>query len=106
MAELLRKGYPQDVTDEEWAFVLPYLLLSREDSLSRKHSLRELLNGVRYIVRTGNQWRYMPKIPSYAAHTYPDIETLQQPCATLTGFPFYRTSKPEVGNMHALRVWV
>ena len=49
-----RGGYPQDVTDEEWSFVLPHLLLSREDSRSRKHNLRELCNGVRYIVRTGN----------------------------------------------------
>ncbi len=30
MGEVDRKGYPQDVTDEEWAFVLPYLLLSRK----------------------------------------------------------------------------
>jgi transposase len=48
------------VGDEEWEFVLPYLLLSREDSLSRQHSLRELFNRVRYIVKTGNQWRPMP----------------------------------------------
>jgi hypothetical protein len=47
MSDVLRKGYPQDVTDEEWSFVLPYLLLSREDSQSRRHSLRELFNGVR-----------------------------------------------------------
>ncbi len=63
-----RKSYPQDVSDEEWSFVLPYLLLSREDSRSRKHSLRELFNGVRYIVRTGNQWRYMPNdLPPWPA---------------------------------------
>jgi len=61
-------GYPSDVTDEEWEFVLPYLLLSREDSRSRQHSLRELFNGVRYIVRTGNQWRFMPKdLPPWPA---------------------------------------
>lgn len=60
MDRVQRKQYPSDVTDEEWEFVLPYLLLSREDSRSRQHSLRELLNGVRYIVRTGNQWRFMP----------------------------------------------
>ena len=48
--------------------MLPYLLLSREDSRSRKHSLRELFNGVRYIVRTGNQWRYMPNdLPPWPA---------------------------------------
>lgn len=50
----------KDVTDEERSFVLPYLLLSWEDSRSRKHRLRELFNEIRYIVRTGNQWRYMP----------------------------------------------
>ena len=61
-------GYPSDVTDEEWEFVLPYLLLSREDSRSRQHSLRELFNGVRYIVRTGNQWRFMPNdLPPWPA---------------------------------------
>jgi transposase len=66
--EVDRKSYPQDVSDEEWAFVLPYLLLSREDSHSRKYSLRELFNGVRYIVRTGNQWRYMPNdLPPWPA---------------------------------------
>ena len=68
MVEVGRRSYPQDVTDEEWAFVLPYLLLSREDSPSRKHSLRELFNGVRYIVRTDNQWRYMPNdLPPWPA---------------------------------------
>ena len=68
MQEVDRKSYPQDVSDEEWSFVLPYLLLSREDSRSRKHSLRELFNGVRYIVRTGNQWRYMPNdLPPWPA---------------------------------------
>jgi transposase len=56
MGEVDRKGYPEDVTDGAWAFVLPYLLLSREDSQSRLHSLRELSNSVRYSVRTGNQF--------------------------------------------------
>lgn len=60
MGEVRRASYPSDVSDEEWEFVLPYLLLSREDSRSRPHSLRELFNGVRYIVKTGNQWRFMP----------------------------------------------
>jgi transposase len=68
VSEVERKSYPQDVKDEEWLFVLPYLLLGREDSRSRKHSLRELFKGVRYIVRTGNQWRYMPNdLPPWPA---------------------------------------
>jgi transposase len=38
-------GYPSDVSDEEWAFVAPYLALCREDALQRKYSLREVFNG-------------------------------------------------------------
>jgi transposase len=52
--------YPSDVTDEEWAFVLPYLPLCRENSPQRKHDLRTVFNAVRYIARTGGQWRYLP----------------------------------------------
>ena len=52
--------YPSDVTDEEWAFLAPYLTLMREDAPQRTHPLRELFNGLRYIARTGLQWRFMP----------------------------------------------
>jgi len=55
------EGYPSDVTDEEWAFVLPYLLLCREDSPQRKHDLRTVFNAVRYVARTGGQWRFLPR---------------------------------------------
>ncbi len=55
-----QSGYPSDVTDEEWAFVAPYLALCRENSERREYSLRTVFNGLRYIVRTGGQWRYMP----------------------------------------------
>lgn len=55
-----RKAYPSDVSDEEWAFVAPYVTLMTEDAPQREHSLREVFNGLRYIVRTGGQWRMMP----------------------------------------------
>lgn len=55
-----RKSYPSDVTDEEWAFVAPYLILMKEDAPQREHDLREVFNGLRWIVRTGSQWRLMP----------------------------------------------
>lgn len=55
-----RTPYDSDVTDEEWAFLAPYLTLMREDAPQRKHPLRDLFNGLRYIARTGLQWRYMP----------------------------------------------
>ena len=56
---MARKPYPSDVTDEEWAFVVPYLTLMREDAPQRQHDLREVFNGLRWIVRTGSPWRYM-----------------------------------------------
>lgn len=55
-----RKAYPSDVSDEEWAFVAPYLALISEDAPQRVYSLREVFNGLRYIVRSGATWRMMP----------------------------------------------
>ena len=42
-----RKPYPSDVSDEEWAFVAPYLSLQSEQALQRKYELREVYNGLR-----------------------------------------------------------
>jgi len=55
-----RSPYPSDVSDEEWAFVVPYLTLMREDAPQREHSLRDVYNGLRYVVRSGIPWRMMP----------------------------------------------
>jgi transposase len=55
------KPYPSDVSDEEWAFVALYLALVREDSPQRTHDLREVLYGLRWVVRTGSPWKYMPR---------------------------------------------
>jgi transposase len=57
---MARKPYPSDVTDDEWAFVAPYLVLMNPDAPQREHDLREVFNGLRWIVRTGSPWRYMP----------------------------------------------
>jgi transposase len=57
---MARKPYPTDVTDEEWAFAAPYLTLMREDAPQREHSLREVFNALRYVVRAGEAWRMMP----------------------------------------------
>ena len=52
--------YPSDVSDEEWAFVVPYLTLMTEDAPQRDYSLREVFNALRWIIRTGAPWRYLP----------------------------------------------
>ena len=55
-----RKPYPTDVSDEEWEFVAPDLTLMTEGAPQRRHALREVFNGLRFIVRGGLQWRLMP----------------------------------------------
>jgi transposase len=63
-----RKAYPSDVTDEEWAFVAPYLTVMTPDAPQRSHDLREVFNSLRWLVRTGSPWRYLPNdLPPYAA---------------------------------------
>ena len=67
-----RKPYPSDVSDEEWAFVAPYLALVREDDPQRDHDLREVFNGLlRWVIRIGSPWRYMP-------HDLPPWEAVYQ----------------------------
>jgi transposase len=55
-----RKPYPSDVSDEEWSLVALYLTLMREDASQRDHPLRELLNGLRCVIRYGIAWRATP----------------------------------------------
>lgn len=55
-----RTPYASDVSDDEWTFLAPYLTLMREDAPQRTHPLREVFNGLRFIARTGLQWRFMP----------------------------------------------
>lgn len=63
-----RKSYPSDVTDEEWAFAAPYLTLLCEDAGQREHTLRDVFDGLRWVIKTGAQWRYLPgDFPPWAA---------------------------------------
>jgi transposase len=55
-----RKPYPSDVSDDEWAFVAPYLTLMSEAAPQREYSLREVFNGLRWLVRAGASWRMLP----------------------------------------------
>jgi transposase len=63
-----RKSYPSDVSDEEWAFVAPYLTLMPLDAAQREHDLRDVFNALRYLVRGGIAWRMLPNdLPPWAA---------------------------------------
>lgn len=60
MSTPTRKAYPSDVTDAEWEFLVVYLVLMREDAPQREHDLREVFDALRYVVKTGCQWRFLP----------------------------------------------
>lgn len=57
---LSRKPYPTDVSDDEWAFVLPSLTLMTLDAPQRDYDLREVFNAVRWLARAGAGWRLLP----------------------------------------------
>jgi transposase len=58
---ITHQPYPSDVSDAEWAFVRPDLCFLPEDAGQRVHDLRDVFDGLRWIVRTGSQWRSLPK---------------------------------------------
>ena len=63
-----RKSYPSDVSGAEWEFLVPYLTLMREDAPQRDYSLRDVFDALRYVVRTGCQWDYLPHdLPPWTA---------------------------------------
>ncbi|EDY17957.1 transposase IS4 family protein [Chthoniobacter flavus Ellin428] len=60
--------YPSDVSDAEWEFCAPYVTLMDPEAPQREYPLRALLNGLRYVAKTGVQWRYLPAdFPPYHA---------------------------------------
>ena len=55
-----RTAYPSDLTDEEWEWLLPLVENKDPRGRPRKVDLREIVNAIRYMARTGCQWRYLP----------------------------------------------
>ena len=56
-----KRRYPSDVTDEEWAHVEPLIPPAKRGGRKREANMREVFNGVMYVLSTGSQWRYIPK---------------------------------------------
>lgn len=52
--------YPSDISDEEWSYVAPYLVLNRLDGENRRHDLRLVFNALRWLAKSGATWRMMP----------------------------------------------
>jgi transposase len=54
------QSYPSDVTDAQWSLIEPRLPLY-SGGRPRKTNLRDVVDGILYLLRTGCQWRYLPK---------------------------------------------
>ncbi len=53
--------YPSDLTNEEWSHIEPLIPPGKRGGRRRKVDMREVMNGVMYVLGTGCQWRYLPK---------------------------------------------
>lgn len=55
-----RKTYPSDLTDDEWELLRPLVPEAPPNPGTEPYDRREIVNAIRYAVRTGVQWRYLP----------------------------------------------
>ncbi len=69
-----RKGvrYPSDLTDQEWALIEPLIPPAKRGGRRRTVDIREVMNGVLYVLGTGCQWRALPTDlpPKSTVHEY------------------------------------
>jgi len=56
-----KRRYPSDLTDEQWALVAPQLSGAKPGGRPLAHTLREVVNAILYLLRTGCSWRQLPK---------------------------------------------
>lgn len=64
-----RQPYPSDLTDPEWALLAPLLPPAKPRGRKRQVDLREIVNAIFYVLRTGCQWDYLP-------HDFPPADTV------------------------------
>jgi putative transposase len=57
---MARKPYPSDLTDEQWALIEDLLPPAKPGGRPREVSLREVVNAIMYLLRTGCAWRLLP----------------------------------------------
>ena len=55
------KRYPSDMSDDEWAILEPLLPPSKPGGRPRSANMREVMNGIFYVLRGGIPWRFLPK---------------------------------------------
>ena len=69
--------YPSDLSDEEWAMIEPLIPPGKSGGGRRRVNMREVVNGLMYVLSTGCQWRAIPKDlpPRSTVYDYFDLWT-------------------------------
>jgi len=63
---MARKSYPSDLSDAEWAILVPLIPPAKPGGHPRVVDMREIINGILYILRAGEGWRMLPHdLPPY-----------------------------------------
>ena len=57
---MIRKPYPTDLTDEQWSRIAPLIPPAKPGGRRRSVNVRQVVNAILYLVRTGCQWRSLP----------------------------------------------
>lgn len=56
-----RPSYPTDLTDAQWQLIKPMIPPAKPGGRRRSVDMRQILNGIAYVLRTGCQWRFLPR---------------------------------------------
>ncbi len=99
--------YPSDLTGDEWAHVEPLIPPARRGGNKRHVDVREVMNGIMYILSTGCQWRAVPKDlpPRSTLFDYLDFVELgrharSHPLRALCGVPRARRARSQPERCH------
>ncbi len=66
-----RTAYPTDLTDAQWALIEPLIPPAKPGGRRRTVDVREVLNGIFYLLRSGCSWRLLPHdLPSWGTVHY------------------------------------
>jgi putative transposase len=64
-----RRSYPSDISDEEWVIIKPLIPPAKPGGKPRTTNMREVIDAIWYVLRTGCQWRQVP-------HEFPPWSTV------------------------------
>jgi putative transposase len=56
----MRRAYQTDLSDAEWSYIEPHLTLPKAPGRPRLHPLREILDAIFYVLKSGCAWRLLP----------------------------------------------